>query len=162
MSGVELGLAIAGTVDICLSRGKRLVKLYAAFKGADREIEERFTRIKVAWIKIELQLEFMNRVKGLMDERHQVVQESLVEMLQSKLKVANSKIESVALSNGEEDSSGTERGIANRLPKRVKYAWVKESLDKAIEDMEEWQRRADPSWYLIMKIADRQVDTALL
>jgi hypothetical protein len=48
-----------------------------------------------------------------------------------------------------------------RIAKRGKYALVKESLDGLIKDLEDWQRRFDPSWFLIMLIASPVVDEQL-
>lgn len=44
---------------------------------------------------------------------------------------------------------------------RVKYALVKESIDKAVRDLEIWQKMFDPSWYLILKVADPVIDLEL-
>lgn len=43
----------------------------------------------------------------------------------------------------------------------LKYALKKQSVDEAIEALESWQRVADPSWFLLLRIADAQVDSAL-
>ncbi|MCJ1325554.1 hypothetical protein MMC10_002217 [Thelotrema lepadinum] len=42
-----------------------------------------------------------------------------------------------------------------------RYLLFKENLDEAIEDLETWQRLADPSWYLLLRIADVQIEQAL-
>ena len=138
------------------------MELYSAFRGASQEIEERFTRVKATWLKIEMQLDFMKRIEGLMSERHRVVQESLIEMLYTRLKTVTYKLQSVTPSGSQEDFTSTEGGTMCRVLRRSKYAWVKDSLDRAIENLDDWQRRSDPSWYLIMRIASTQIDTALL
>ncbi|ETS83228.1 hypothetical protein PFICI_05104 [Pestalotiopsis fici W106-1] len=38
---------------------------------------------------------------------------------------------------------------------------MKSTLDEVIRDMEDWQRRFDPSWYLILRIPDPMIDRAL-
>lgn len=51
----------------------------------------------------------------------------------------------------------------NRPPKRAKatYAILKDSLDKTLAEMEQWQKRFDPSWYLVLRLQDRRVDRKL-
>lgn len=44
---------------------------------------------------------------------------------------------------------------------RWKFAGKRNSLDEAIEDVEKWQRLADQSWFLLLRVADTQVDQAL-
>lgn len=48
-----------------------------------------------------------------------------------------------------------------RVSQKMKYAFKKERLDKAIDELETWQRITDQSWFLIMRIADPVIDDAL-
>jgi hypothetical protein len=45
--------------------------------------------------------------------------------------------------------------------KRWKYALAKETIERAIQDLKDWQEVFDPSWYLIMKAATPQIDVEL-
>lgn len=45
--------------------------------------------------------------------------------------------------------------------KKAAYVWKKEALDGIIADMEEWQSRFDPSWFLIMTVANPMIDNEL-
>ena len=103
----------------------------------------------------------MKQVKNLLDDRHRDIQHVNVEELSSKMHVVVQRLESVTTTTKKEESEATDKPT-QRVARPFKYIWVKESLDKAIQDLEDWQRVADPSWYLILKIADRQIDTALL
>ena len=180
MSGIELGLAVIATVDLCVklaptipiksflfslirysSRGKRLIELYAAYKGAGEEVVVRVKRVAGTWFKIEQQLQFIKRIEGVLDDRHREIQHANNEELSSKMNVVVQKLESVTKSDDKADVKAIHKAT-QRVVRPLKYVWLKESLDKAIEDLEDWQRRADPSWYLILKIADSQVDKALL
>ncbi|KAI1840101.1 hypothetical protein JX266_013704 [Neoarthrinium moseri] len=162
MSGAELPLAIIGAVDLCIKYGGKLIKLCAAFKGADNEITERILRLEAGWFKTELQLDFMRRVPSLMDGYHRQLNEKIVEMLQSKLSIVTTKIERVVKLPDDDGEESTAGYISSKVKaKRWKYAVFKESIDEAIEELELWQRTADPSWYLILKIANSQVDQAL-
>ncbi|ETS76169.1 hypothetical protein PFICI_11556 [Pestalotiopsis fici W106-1] len=162
MSGAELPLAIVGAVDLCIKYGSKLMKLCAAFRGANNEITERILRLETGWFKTELQLDFMRRVPSLMGGYHRQLNEKIVETLQIKLNVVTTKIERVIkLPEDDGDESTAGRSNSSVKAKRWKYALFKESIDEAIEELELWQRTADPSWYLILKIANSQVDQAL-
>ena len=45
--------------------------------------------------------------------------------------------------------------------KRARYCLIESSLQVVLDDLEAWQRRFDPSWYLIIRIANSGVDNAL-
>ncbi|KAI9662223.1 MAG: hypothetical protein M1821_008389 [Bathelium mastoideum] len=51
----------------------------------------------------------------------------------------------------------------NKTKKKGKavYALLKEHLEQALHDMESWQRRFDPSWYLILRVASERIDKEL-
>jgi serine/threonine protein kinase len=55
-----------------------------------------------------------------------------------------------------------EESPAVAKPIRWKYALFKESIDAAIDELENWQSTADPTWYLVLKMATSKVDQALL
>jgi len=91
-----------------------------------------------------------------MDEDHRTIHQQTLSMLSSKLQAV------VAILNRlvkppPEPGTVAPTGAGTR----VKYAFKKESLDKAIEEFDLWQRTADQSWFLLMKISDPQIDAAL-
>ncbi|KAI0967909.1 hypothetical protein F4678DRAFT_444893 [Xylaria arbuscula] len=162
MSGVELPLAIIGAVDIALRYGQKLMELCEAFKRAKDELTERILRVEAGWLRTAKQLEFMQRVGGSMDEYHKQINEKIIEMLQSKLKIVISKLERVVrMPSTDDDANSTEKSNETVTPRRWKYALLKESIDEAVHELEVWQREADPSWYLLLKISDCQIDQAL-
>ncbi|RWA09192.1 hypothetical protein EKO27_g5901 [Xylaria grammica] len=162
MSGVELSLAIVGAVDIALRHGQRLMKLCEAFKHAEGELTERILRVEAGWLSTVKQLEFMQMVGGSMDEYHKQINEKIIEMLQSKLKIVISKLERVLkMPNRDSDTNSSEESNETVTPRRWKYALLKESTDEAVQELEAWRREADPSWYLLLKISNSQIDQAL-
>ncbi|KAI0466141.1 hypothetical protein F4859DRAFT_333179 [Xylaria cf. heliscus] len=163
MSGAELPLAIIGTADIAFKYGKKLLELCAAFREAEKELKERALRIEACWLKISKQLEFTQQVEGMMDTHHRNIHSMTIDILQSKLKIVTSKLESVVRMPDEDSdiNSTNPGGNVAVTPRRWKYALLKESIDKAIEELEMWQLTADPSWYLILKSASSQIDQAL-
>ncbi|KOS47831.1 hypothetical protein ACN38_g1127 [Penicillium nordicum] len=91
MSGVELGLAIFGTLDLCLRYGKAVVEKYKAFHEAEHEIGERKLAIEATWAKISQQLAFLRRVWGSLSKDHQDYQDlqnRIILVLQKKLEAA--------------------------------------------------------------------------
>lgn len=143
-----------------LRRGKRLIELYATYKGAEEEIATTVKRVAATWLKIEHQLQFMKKVEKLLDDRHRDIQQANAEMLSSKIKVVVQKLESVTISDERPGPEQTHKPVPK--VRQLKYTFLKESLDKAIEDLEDWERLANPSWYLMLKIADSQIDQVLL
>ncbi|KAI0401116.1 hypothetical protein F4802DRAFT_601391 [Xylaria palmicola] len=163
MSGAELPLAIIGAVDLAFKYGQRFMKLCEAFKGAEHELTERILHVEAGWLRTAKQLEFMQKVDGSLDAYHKQMNEKVIEILQSKLKIVTLKLERVVrMPDKDGDTTSTEQSNATLAPRRWKYALLKESIDEAIEELEAWQRTADPSWYLILKIANSQIDQALM
>lgn len=52
-------------------------------------------------------------------------------------------------------------GVAFNVHQKLKVVYLKRELAKTVEDLELWQRRFDPSWYLITRIANPDVDRKL-
>lgn len=102
-----------------------------------------------------IQVEFVQRVAHIMSSDHCRVHFEVLEMLQTKLQVAIKKIEQL-LKKDDPDKTHESR------IKRWRYVLVRESLDKTILELEQWQRVFDPTWYLIILIKDGAIDSGLL
>ncbi|KAK0709977.1 hypothetical protein B0T26DRAFT_679316 [Lasiosphaeria miniovina] len=161
---VELALGIVATVDLCFKYGKELRDVCSTFKHADAQISERVLRLENGWLRITHQLNFLRRVSDMMDDDHRKVYDQTLQMFLSKLQIVTSMLKDMHVEK--RPSAGTfgpERDTFDTCYKtrRFKYARKKESLDKAIEELETWQRTADLSWFLLMLIANPKVDSAL-
>ena len=86
-----------------------------------------------------------------------MIQYETLQVISTKLEIVVTKFESVL---SRKNSNGLSQEEEWQF-KRVKYVLIKESLDKAIEDLKAWQDAFDPSWYLIMKAATPQIDLEL-
>lgn len=95
-----------------------------------------------------MQLDFIKRVWDGLDEDHKRLQYQTLQILNSKLTIVTSKLDSLRKS-----------GTGHR--RKANYALIKEKLDKSIEDLVSWQKTYDPSWYLILKISNSCVDQEL-
>ncbi|KAF1965572.1 hypothetical protein BU23DRAFT_560927 [Bimuria novae-zelandiae CBS 107.79] len=149
----ELGLAGLATADLAIKYGKVLIQLCVDFRHADEEVRERFKKIKTVWIRTERQIDFLGRVWDSLDVDLQEHQSELLDELASKLDAAGKQLERVL--------SKTDDGKGPVKVNRMKYAAIKSSIDRAIEQLREWQRDFDPGWFLTMKIAKPVIDREL-
>ena len=135
----------------------------SSFKSAGPEIAERIVRIESHWYRTKLQLEFLQRVWANLGEEYQTIQKQILHILNGKLTIAISKLNSVVIGDISSTSSGNPPGhqVVVVGVKRWKYAFLKESLDRIIEDLETWQKLFDPSWYLILMNSSHMIDVEL-
>ncbi|KAL4756306.1 uncharacterized protein BDW70DRAFT_166308 [Aspergillus foveolatus] len=52
-------------------------------------------------------------------------------------------------------------GVSFHVQRKVKAVYLKRELARTVEEFEQWQRRFDPSWYLITRIANPDIDVQL-
>jgi hypothetical protein len=131
-------------------------KLCSKLKNAEIQISERLLRLDNSWLRFTYQLNFFQRVGHMMEEEHMEIYEQTLLVFQSKIDVVVKYLRSLV------KSERSANGLANLYaPRRLKYSFRKDSLDQAIDELELWQRTADQSWFLLMKIADPRVDNAL-
>jgi hypothetical protein len=91
------------------------------------------------------------------DEQREVYGRTL-QILQNKLEVVVMLLKGlIKLQPMREDTVSSPTYRVNRW----KYAIKKSGLDEAIKDLEVWQGAADQSWFLLLRIANTQVDQAL-
>ncbi len=122
------------------------------------EISERILRLDNGWLRFMHQLNFVRRIEHMMEEDHQRIHEETLRMLSSKLQTVTAILKRLVKLPSESGAAPEpETGAGTRL----RYAFKKESLDKAIEEFELWQRTADQSWFLLMRIRDPRIDAAL-
>lgn len=149
-------LGIVGVVDICCKWGKKLVGICEAFKHADTQLDENICLLEARWLRIECQLQMVRKMEPLLDDRHRRVQQRSLEIVVAKLKVAISKLDGLITK-----PDLTQGPLAKPEVKKLKYAFVKDGLAEAILELERWQQIFDPSWFLMLRIADPQVDSLL-
>jgi hypothetical protein len=145
----ELVLAAIGAADLCLKYGKKLVRTYNDLKDSVDNVKALVLVIEAIWNRTEVQIEFLKKVAGTFCEEHLQVQQQVLAMLQSKLLVAITKIESLL-------NSGQGSPV-----KKLKYVAIKDTLEEAISELERWQRIFDPTWYLVLLIGDALIDSEL-
>ncbi|KAK4574842.1 hypothetical protein LTR86_001684 [Recurvomyces mirabilis] len=153
---MEIG-AVVAVVSAALKHGHGLVELCQDLKHARAQIEERIVEVQSHWRRSAMQLEFTRRVHASLGEEHQQHQVAIITILDGKLKAASHKIQRLVKKRRRADLE-----LDQKLRvKRWKYVFVKPFLDSLIYDLAKWQRMFDPSWYLIMRIADPSIDQCL-
>lgn len=113
--------------------------------------------MEAQWNRTHVQLEIMRRIWPILDESHQAVQLRTFGVLMTKLMSARDKLKSVVRERANPDGDGDKKSAI----KRLKYAFVKSSLDEAIKSLDKWQRMYDPSWYLFTRVLNPLIDTEL-
>ncbi|KAM0441197.1 hypothetical protein ACHAPT_000503 [Fusarium lateritium] len=146
MSGVELGLASFAAADLLLKYGRRLIRLYKDYNSADGYVKESTLQVEAILSRADTQVEFLKQVNSKLSNDQRRIQFELYEMLENKLHIAVSKLESVI----------SEKGI-----KKVKLAFVKSSIKEVLEQLERWQRIFDPTWLVTFRTRDILMDTEL-
>ncbi|KAF2488145.1 hypothetical protein BDY17DRAFT_245033, partial [Neohortaea acidophila] len=116
------------------------------------EIAERITTVQSHWYKTKAQLETIERLWASLSEQHQIFQRRTLDVLVVKLKAARDKLKGLL------NPPDAEGKIA---VKRWKYMFLKPHLDELLSSLENWQRLYDPSWYLLIRIADPVIDAEL-
>lgn len=121
------------------------MKLYRTFRTADEAIKDKIVLLEGQCTKLEVQLEFLGKISNQLDERLAESQLNLLGRLQGKLLLAVSQMEMPT----------------SKYLRRFKYTAVKERLDELMRDLEAWQTRFDPTWYMIILIGNSTIDTTL-
>ncbi|KAJ5525354.1 hypothetical protein N7494_012004 [Penicillium frequentans] len=149
---------IISAAETCYKYGKMLVKFCQDWKHADDELSERVSIVEICWAKTNAQIDLVQRLQPIMETSLSRILDDNFTILQGKLWRAATKIENV-----QDTSSQPKPGIFgfHRRTKGFKYALEKEAIDEVIRDMEDWQRRSEPSWFLIMRIANPFIDEEL-
>lgn len=105
-----------------------------------------------------MQLEFLRKISNTLDDDYRDIQDRTLQVFAIKLQVAISQLKRVQVNTKRKNAQNT--GGEFEL-KRFKYIFIKESMDKAIKDLEDWQKTFEPSWFLLMKVANPIIDREL-
>ncbi|KAG9255483.1 uncharacterized protein F5Z01DRAFT_685943 [Emericellopsis atlantica] len=141
----ELVLAVIATVDGCIRLGRQALDTYRAYRDTDESLDDKVVVIEGLWAKLETQLTFLSKVSEHLDEKLAESQINLLQKLHGKLVQVTSQINLPA---------STHR-------RKLKHALVKKKLDELLVDMETWQARFDPTWFIITLIGNRVIDAEL-
>ncbi|BCS27122.1 uncharacterized protein APUU_60170S [Aspergillus puulaauensis] len=132
--------------------GEIVVSKYRTFKDADSEIYERVLTIEATWSKISQQLDFLNRICGSLNPEHRDLQQRILLAFHNKLELSVLEVNKL-------EQSSCASGGAQRIQRAAKYVLsVKKRLDLAIQRLQAWAAEFDPTWWLVLRIADKAID----
>lgn len=118
-------------------------------------VREKIIFIEATWCRTEKQVEFVKRVAHTMSDDHCRIQKEVLETLEAKLLAAIARIKPLATKRG------TTHALVNGIT-RLKYALIRESLDKTLAELERWRDVFDPTWYLIILNKSEAIDSELV
>jgi hypothetical protein len=135
------------------------------YRNAGDDIAEQAIRIQTLWHRSEQQLEVIKRAEPLLSVTHKEILDNTLCMLQRKLDIVVSKLRSLVkpvVSSEDAPAAASGNGATVQyVPRRVQYAFGKDSFKEAVDSLEYWQGQLDPSWFLILRISNQQLDTDL-
>jgi hypothetical protein len=141
--------------------GKDLVNKYKAYRQADQQIRELTLIVEDHWLKIEDQMSCLRQIWETLEGHLQVHYHTVFLVLKAKLQQCVDLIARIA---GHSDGEASLIELLQNKGKlsKSKFAWSgKECLEKAIEELGEWHRMFDPSWFLVKRISNTLIDYQL-
>ena len=106
-------------------------------------------------------MEFLRSVWDTLEERLQLHQNRVLQLLLSKLHEALAIFDGTADSEKDEVVRKTVVGKMGKL-KRAKFAMsVRDCLVKTVQELERWQSVFDPSWYILIRVHHSAIDKQL-
>lgn len=117
-------------------------------RNMEGELEDSILLLEANVQRTAIQLEFVKQVASSMSPEHCRLHLEVLKVLSSKLDLARNKVESIVTAS-------------KSSLKKLTYIWARDAINEAIEDLELWQRTFDPTWYLILRIGDKIIDTQL-
>lgn len=137
-----------------ISVGQQLLQQYRAYRDASTELNELVVIIEGQWLRIDHSLGFMKDVWSDLEPVHQEHLGQVLHILKYKLENAISNVTNIS------NKGGTPENI--RRSKKLKYAvLLKDSLLHDVSELENWQKRFEPSFFLISRIQAPSVDAKL-
>ncbi|ODM16477.1 hypothetical protein SI65_07984 [Aspergillus cristatus] len=151
MDPASFGLAVFSALDLCIKYGGELIKICREYRRFEEEIDEIVLVVEGLWVKTEVQLDSLRVLWNTLHETLQPHYFDALQRLERKTLAAVQTIQHVKELAAPDAST----------LRKVKAIYIKRHLKEAVADLEDWQRRFDPSWYLITRIASPVIDKQL-
>ncbi|KAK3291795.1 uncharacterized protein B0H64DRAFT_366146 [Chaetomium fimeti] len=143
----------------CFELGDKVLEICETWKNTDGEVEQRVVIVNSTWDRTKRQAEFMSRIAPIIDDGMRRIMDDLLRQLSLCLTLAMNTLETV--NRRASLARPSLWGFGSRAAKKASWVWKKETLDSVIIDLEAWKARFDPSWFLLMKIANPIIDSEL-
>jgi hypothetical protein len=140
---------------LSLSRyGKVLVKICREIRTLSKDIEQLALIIEGIWLKTEVQVTLLGRLWSSASSLYPSLQAHYADAIQGFYQQIHWARDILQKSN--------DRQLSSSKPlERAKVLYLVKSLKKIVADLEQWQRRFDPSWYLITLLSASNIDEKL-
>ena len=140
---------------LLLSRyGKELVEICREIRTLGKDIEQLALIIEGIWLKTEVQVTLLERLWSSASSLHPSLQAHYADAIQGLYQQIYGALDILQKSN--------DRKLSSSKPlERAKVLYLVKSLKKVVADLEQWQRRFDPSWYLITLLSASNIDEKL-
>ncbi|KAK4107345.1 hypothetical protein N656DRAFT_840443 [Canariomyces notabilis] len=155
----ELILAIVGVAGGCIQLANQALSTCKAYRDAPADLEKKIVIVESIWPKVQAQLQVVCQMsdQGLWNDELADCHFALLQQLHGTLLQAVSRLEMAASAMESQDKSSN---IFRKFG-RWKYALANKALNALMTELEAWQSRFDPSWYLIARIASKVLDPVL-
>ncbi|KAN0122845.1 hypothetical protein V8E51_001171 [Hyaloscypha variabilis] len=152
----DLVPALDGAIDNCIKLANKAVKTYQAFRGADEAIEEKLVLISDHWGKIRVKLIVLNKISDQLGDDILQSQFNLLHRLEGKF------LKAKALMDTLQPKGRSSKKSAQDVLRKLKYSMIlKDSLDELLTDLDDWQSKFDPTWYLAVLMGGIVIDPPL-
>lgn len=131
--------------------GNKLAVLCHQYRHLDADLGETILTIQASWLKMDIQLKSLRAICDKLDYPLLNLYHDALTHLEAKLAGASGSFQVIQ----------AKAGVAFNVHQKLKVVYLKRELAQTVDDLEEWQRRFDPSWYLITRIANPDVDKKL-
>lgn len=128
-------------------RGKKLRELCSSFKHAKGETAKQILRAKNYSMRVNLQLETVRSIAYELKEDHRKIVYETINMLNSRLIAAEVNIESAMKKKTEVN--------------HWKYMLSRQSIEKSVDELDQWQKLFDPFWFLAISRVGPQIEDQL-
>jgi len=140
------------------SLGIKVVELCRTWRSADKEVKERIVIVESVWDRTRHQAEFVKSIASAMNDESRRIMGDVLDQLSLYLAQATNTLNAVIKT----DSRGQPHlfGFGSRA-KKASWVWKKDAVDGIIRNLEEWQRRFEPTWFLQVHNPNPLIDSTL-
>lgn len=142
--------------------GGILIETFRTWQNAEKEVAEHILVIEHVWFRTTKQMSLLKRVAQEIERDYCRIMDGLVMALCTKLSAAVTEVQKIA-APGAEGKDKTRQSIwaFGQSVDKWQYVRVKSTLSDMVKDLEEWQRRFDPSWLFLVRMNKPSIGTQL-
>jgi hypothetical protein len=140
-----------------------LLALCSTIRNADTEFSELSLRIRQCVLKAQSHFEVIRRMGPLLSESHQIMYNEMAQTLSIKFQAASVRLQRATKAK-KIQSELPFPSVKSPSPERVsklKFLLVKSSLERTIQELENWELLFNPSWMLMALLSGSKADLEL-